>query len=182
VEPVDEMRDQLSALLPEVLTLDSAAQHVELESGCADLVTCAQSFHWFANDEALEEIARMLKPDHFLILVWNQRDTSNPVQHKLEEILDRYQDSAIPHSPSRRWQPVINGSALYELVDEVRFTHVHELARELVQDRLRSMSVFSTLSGEVQEATLAEVDAVVPDEQTIALPYYNEAYAYRLVL
>lgn len=180
VEPVDEMREQLSALLPDVLALSSVAQHVEIESDSADLVTCAQSFHWFASDDAIQEISRILRPEHYLILVWNQRDTSNPIQQKFSEIFERYQDAATPSSPSRRWQPVIDGSSLFELVDEARFTLVHELSREVVPDRLRSMSVFSTLSDELQAAAIAEVNAIIPEEKTISLPYYNEAYAYRL--
>src|SRR5487761_47021 len=48
VEPVEEMRHKLEALLPDVLDLGATAERVAIESASADLVTCAQSFHWFA--------------------------------------------------------------------------------------------------------------------------------------
>lgn len=179
VEPVDEMRAQLAALLPGVTVHGGVAQHLDIDTASADLVTCAQSFHWFADDQAVAEIARVLKPGHFLVLVWNQRDTSDPVQAKLEEILLRHQDPAIPHSPTRRWKPVIDASPQFRFVEEEHFTHVHDLERASVADRLRSMSVFSTLSQEMQQEALNEIDAIVPSQERIGLPYFNEVFAYR---
>ncbi|HUY07616.1 MAG TPA: class I SAM-dependent methyltransferase [Acidimicrobiales bacterium] len=182
IEPVDEMRAQLSAMLPEVSAVGGVAQHLEAESASADLCTCAQSFHWFADEVAVAEIARVLKPGHFLVLVWNQRDVSNPIQLTLEEFLLRYQDPEIPHSPNRRWKPVIDGSNLFEFVEETRFTHVHELDGEGVIDRLRSMSVYSSLSLEIQQEATEQIRALVPPSGLVGLPYFSEAFAYRRVI
>jgi SAM-dependent methyltransferase len=181
IEPIDEMRAQLSQSLPKVNALSGVTQHLPVEDGSADLVTCAQSFHWFASEESVTEIARVLKPGHCLILVWNQRDLANPIQHKLGEILDHYQDPNIPHSPSRRWQPVIDDSPLFSFVEEARFTNTHELPRDGVVDRLRSMSIFSQLSEEIQAKELGELEALIPDTEMVAMPYFNESFAYRRV-
>jgi ubiquinone/menaquinone biosynthesis C-methylase UbiE len=57
---------------PEMLALARQAANVEyrvadaertgLPSGCADLVTCAQSFHWMPYGPTIAEIARLLRP------------------------------------------------------------------------------------------------------------------------
>ncbi len=182
IEPVEQMRNQLRAALPEVTVLGGVAQHLEVGDASADLFTCAQSFHWFADDVAVNEIARVLRPGHFLILVWNQRDMSHPIQSMLEQFLIRYQDPEIPHSPDRRWKPVIDRSPLFEFVEEVRFRHVHELDRAGIVDRLRSMSVYPALDAEVQQMATEEVEALVPSNGRVSLPYFNEAFAYRRVI
>ena len=181
IEPVDAMRAQLFAALPGVTAIGGVAQNLALGDATVDLVTCAQSFHWFADDAAVDEIARVLIPGHFLILVWNQRDMSNPIQAMLEEFLVQHQDPEIPHSPDRRWKPVIDRSRRFEFIEEVQFRHVHELDRAGVADRLRSMSVYSSLTQEVQRTTIERVEAMVPPGGRVGLPYFSEAFAYRRV-
>lgn len=182
IEPVEQMRAQLSLALPEVIAIGGVAQHLEVASASADLFTCAQSFHWFADEVAVNEIARVLKPGRFLVLVWNQRDMSSPIQSMLEQFLLRYQDPEVPHSPDRRWRPVIDGSPLFEFVEEVRFSHVHELDTAGVVDRLRSMSVFTSLSPEIQQMAIDQIEALVPSSGRVSLPYFAEAFAYRRVI
>ena len=62
VEPVGAMREQLIRALPGVQAVAGTAQDMPLGSASADALTCAQSFHWFATEEALVEIHRVLKP------------------------------------------------------------------------------------------------------------------------
>jgi SAM-dependent methyltransferase len=53
---------------------EGLAQATGLPSGVADAVLAAQAFHWFEPDAALREFHRILKPDGFAILMWNERD------------------------------------------------------------------------------------------------------------
>ena len=41
-----------------------------------DLITCAQAFHWFSNDNTRVEFNRILKPGHKAALIWNNRATN----------------------------------------------------------------------------------------------------------
>src|ERR1700760_4082943 len=60
VEPVDTMRAKLASALPGVEALAGTAQSIPLADASVDAVVCAQSFHWFANRDALDEIHRVL--------------------------------------------------------------------------------------------------------------------------
>lgn len=42
------------------------------------MVIASQSFHWFANRTALEEIHRVLAPDGRFAIIWNLPDISHP--------------------------------------------------------------------------------------------------------
>jgi SAM-dependent methyltransferase len=43
--------------------LRASTLRTPLPGGCADIVTCSQSFHWMSAGQAISEIARILRPD-----------------------------------------------------------------------------------------------------------------------
>ncbi|KAH6961032.1 S-adenosyl-L-methionine-dependent methyltransferase [Fusarium avenaceum] len=80
VEPLDSMRNNLAAKqLPKVdVRPGSAADMKHVGDGWADACTIAQAFHWFAKEESLEEIHRVLKPGAKLGMIWNVEDYNRP--------------------------------------------------------------------------------------------------------
>jgi SAM-dependent methyltransferase len=52
------------------------AEALPIRSDCVDCVVVAQAFHWFDNERALSEMARVLNARGRLGLVWNVRDRS----------------------------------------------------------------------------------------------------------
>ncbi|MEO1062951.1 MAG: class I SAM-dependent methyltransferase [Actinomycetota bacterium] len=62
IEPGDEMRLQAAAAAPELTFRAGWGHDTGLESGCADLVTCVQAFHWMEPTATLAEFARLLRP------------------------------------------------------------------------------------------------------------------------
>jgi SAM-dependent methyltransferase len=90
VEPLDELREFLHLRVPEADVRAGAAEAIPLEDASVDAVFAGQSFHWFANDEALGEILRVLRPGGVLALLWNMPsgDPSTPEAYsrRLEEL------------------------------------------------------------------------------------------------
>ncbi|KAH7269892.1 S-adenosyl-L-methionine-dependent methyltransferase [Fusarium redolens] len=80
VEPLDSMRNTLAAKkLPKVdVRPGTAAEMKDLEDGWADGCIVAQAFHWFAKEESLKEIHRVLKPGAKLGLIWNAEEYNRP--------------------------------------------------------------------------------------------------------
>ncbi len=67
------------------------AETTTLKSGLVDLVTAAQSFHWFDAAQARREFARILKPGGWVMLVWNERRMdSTPFNFAYEQLLVRF--------------------------------------------------------------------------------------------
>ena len=60
IEPLAEMLDVLRSALPGVTAVAGTAESMPLPAGSADVVVCAQAFHWFDHGPALVEIARVL--------------------------------------------------------------------------------------------------------------------------
>ena len=98
VEPGKPMLELLRARASDdgllVATIQAEAEATGLDPESVDLVTAAQAFHWFAKREALEEIARILRPGGGLALFWNVRDADrSPFLAEYAELLERVAES-----------------------------------------------------------------------------------------
>ena len=181
VEPVAAMREQLLAGLPSALAVDGTAQAMPLAGGSADAVLCAQSFHWFASVQALEEIHRVLRPEGQLGLVWNVRDESVDWVAALTGILTPY-EAGTPRYHSGDWRLTFTGGLFTEL-EETCFPHRHVgTPQEVIVDRTLSVSFIASLPdpdrAEV-ERQLRALIATHPDlrgRETVAFPYQTRAY------
>jgi SAM-dependent methyltransferase len=77
VEPNAAMRkaaeQSLRGFAPRFTSVDGAAEHTTLPDACCDLVTAAQAFHWFDIPGARRETIRILRPNGYALLMWNDR-------------------------------------------------------------------------------------------------------------
>src|SRR5205823_2563402 len=83
VDPNADMRARAAAEplppgIPVPTYCDGRAEATGLPSGQADVVLAAQAFHWFDPDKALREFHRLLKPGGWTVLLWNERDETDP--------------------------------------------------------------------------------------------------------
>jgi SAM-dependent methyltransferase len=70
VEPDPAMRAELVRLVPQAEALAGEAEAIPLGDDSVDAVFVAQAFHWFDVRPAIDEVARVLRPDGTLVLVW----------------------------------------------------------------------------------------------------------------
>lgn len=78
VEPNGPMREAAEAAFEmhaHFHSIPGTASDTPLADGSVDGIVCAQSFHWFHDEPAKKEFARILKPDGYVALVWNNRLT-----------------------------------------------------------------------------------------------------------
>jgi SAM-dependent methyltransferase len=94
VEPNPEMRDMGIHELedfPRLVSIAGAAEETTLRSSSVDFVTAAQAAHWFDLPRTRAEFARILKPEGWCVLIWNERDTSStPFLRDYEQLLLSY--------------------------------------------------------------------------------------------
>lgn len=94
VEPNTEMREmgahELEAY-PRLVSIAGTAEETTLRSGSVDFVTAAQAAHWFELSRARAEFARILRPEGWCVLIWNERRTeSAPFLRDYEQLLLDY--------------------------------------------------------------------------------------------
>jgi SAM-dependent methyltransferase len=94
VEPNREMRDASVRLLqmhPRFSAVDGRAEATSLPGNSVDFVVAGQSFHWFDRDKCRKEFLRILKPNGWTMIVWNERNLqAAPFMAAYDQLLQKY--------------------------------------------------------------------------------------------
>jgi SAM-dependent methyltransferase len=93
VEPNREMREAGERLLGGYSNFRSIAAKAEattLDDDSVDFITAGQSFHWFDRTAAKVEFERILKPDGWIVLIWNERLVTTRFLVEYEQLLRSY--------------------------------------------------------------------------------------------
>ena len=151
---------------------------IPLPDSSADVVTCAQSFHWFDHAAALGEIARVLRPGGRLALVWNMRDDREPWVAKLSDaVLGR---ETIEGRDAGK--PIV-ASGLFGPVERATFSFTQPLDRAALLDLVLSRS-YCAVRTEAERAPVLERAGRIFDEHSsggvVELPYLTECFRVRL--
>jgi SAM-dependent methyltransferase len=109
VEPAAEMRALLAKRLSRVSVLGGTAHDIALAEASVDAVFVAQAFHWFDDERALVEIARVLNCGGSLVVMWNEpAGPFEPTVAAAESLLNEH----VPEGFSG-YDPLDLGSARY---------------------------------------------------------------------
>lgn len=94
VEPNEPMRQAAARLLgsyDRFRAVDGSAEATGLPDESVNLVVAAQAFHWFDREAIRPEWKRILKPDGWVVLIWNERKLdSTPFLRAYEALLIEY--------------------------------------------------------------------------------------------
>ncbi len=173
IEPLDEMRLRLEAAVPTARALAGSAEAIPLPGASADVVTCAQAFHWFDHTSAMPEIARVLRAGARLALVWNSRDDRDPWMSRLSAIIGNEtvgEDDV--HAP-------VDESGLFETVETAKFSCAQLLDRDGLLDLVLSRSYCAKLSPADREPILGAVTRLYDDTagpDGVRLVYVTECF------
>jgi ubiquinone/menaquinone biosynthesis C-methylase UbiE len=178
IEPVAAMRERLTAAVPAAVSVEGTAEALPVADGSVSAVVAGQAFHWFANDQALAEFHRVLRPGAHLGLIWNRRRLDDPVQAALSELFAPLRGDT-PRYASGAWQEAIERSALFSHVAAEELEFVQGLDRAGLVDRVGSMSFVAALDAGQRTEVLARVAALIGEGETAKLPYVCEVFAYR---
>jgi ubiquinone/menaquinone biosynthesis C-methylase UbiE len=173
VEPLGEMLDRLRAAVPGVTAVVGTAESMPLPDASADVVTCAQAFHWFDHGPALAEIARVLRPAGRIALVWNVRD------ERVSWVADLSDAMVGRTGVDRGAVEPIERSGLYGEVEHATFEHTQEVDREALRALVLSRSFCAVLPDEERAPILGRVDALFDARAAggvLTLPYLVECF------
>lgn len=171
IEPVDAMREQLTTAVPGVEVLESAAESIALPDGSIDVVTVAQAFHWFDAPAALAEISRVLKPAGGLAILWNERDESVAWVDEMSRVI-RWHERTVSRYQHVHWADVVAASGRFTPLEEETIGWEQPMTREVLADRVRSISYIAVMPSTERERLAAEVTALVARRaEPFGLPY-----------
>lgn len=176
VEPLLDMLGQLR--VASSWRIAGAAERIPLVDRCMDAVYAGQAFHWFRTDEAIPEIARVLRPAGRLGLLWNMLDVSVGWVAELAEIL--HERVPAMDTVSRK---IPFDSKRFSGLQSRQFAHAGQrLDLPSLLDLVRSRSYIVTLPGEDHAAVLRRVTRLVRGHPDLAgrgdftLPYVTDVW------
>jgi ubiquinone/menaquinone biosynthesis C-methylase UbiE len=174
IEPVDAMRSRLVQEVPGVEALAGTAERMPVPDGAADAVTVGQAFHWFANEGALGEIARVLRPGGRLGLIWNFRETDDEIHRTISKIIEPFRGDA-PSAYTGLWRQAVEASRQFGPLEERSFPFAQVLDAEGLATRFGSVSVVAALPEEQREQVLDRFRALA-GEGTVRLAYRTSVF------
>ena len=172
-DPDEAMLAVLERQVPGVRTATAGAEEIPLPDRSVDAVVAAQAFHWFDLDRALPEIARVLRPEGRVCLLWNHRNEKIPWVRRLGALIGTQEQLRDPAQ-------ALIFSELFGFVEDQRFNHWQTIDRESIQDLVLSRSNVAVLDADGRAAKLAEVLAFYDDYgrgmDGMQLPYVTHCY------
>src|SRR5436190_3249393 len=94
IEPNQAMREAGERYLrayKNFRSIDGTAEKTGLEDRSIDYIVAGQAFHWFQFDPAYREFQRILKPNGWLVILWNDRETdTTPFLIDYEKLLLKF--------------------------------------------------------------------------------------------
>lgn len=178
VEPGAAMRAQLATAAPGVEVLDGTAEAIPLPDDSVDAATVAQAFHWFRRAEALDELARVLRPSGGLGLLWNERDDDVPWVAELTAIIHAHDDPERPaYERGVDWAAVVAAAGGWAPVRQERFRLDQPMDAETLVDRAVSTSFVAAGGPDVVATVSDQVRALVAGfPPTFTLPYVTHLW------
>jgi ubiquinone/menaquinone biosynthesis C-methylase UbiE len=174
VEPLDEMREQLEAVVPEAEALAGAAEELPLPSSSADAITVASAMHWFDLDRALPEFHRVLKPNGGLGVLGQGRDLSDPLQEQVQEVIGSY---VPPAEGFRAWRDELALSGLFGPVEEREASFEQLLDADGLAERIGTISYIARLPDDERATVLERIRAIGEAQPQSPFPFRYGAYA-----
>ncbi|MET9231529.1 class I SAM-dependent methyltransferase [Lentzea sp. NPDC003310] len=119
VEPNEQMLSELVRRVHGVRALPGHAEHIPVPDQTVDAVFVGTAFHWFDQEKALPEIARVLRPGGVLAAMWTEPVTDVEWVRELEQV------SATSVESQRNDPVAITAHPSFTPEERAHFPHSH---------------------------------------------------------
>jgi SAM-dependent methyltransferase len=162
--------------------LAGTAEETGRPAASADLIVCAQAFHWVDPARALPEFARVLVPGGGLVIFWNDRDRApGSLAARLDALVSRYNPDYCCEYRDRDWAAIIAASGRFSPAERQVFRHEVAMDAESLVGLTRSFSYVRNALDEPTRAAfereVRELVASLHGSEPFALAYRSELYA-----
>ena len=170
VEPDDAMRAVLEEVVPGAEALAGRGEWIPLGDEEVDAVFTAEAFHWFASDESVAEIARVLRPHGALVILWNigieDDDMGEDAEAVIQATIERGGVPGIGRVLSGEWRRPLEAGA-FEPLRETELERVLVKTRDEWIANMLSVSSIAHQPDEERAAFAERLRELVPPERDV---------------
>lgn len=186
LEPSEAMRSlglqRAAAFGNRLEFVGGTAEETGRPAGSADLIVCAQAFHWVDPARGLREFARVLRPGGGLAIFWNDRDQERgTVTAELEALVSRYNPAYCCEYRDRDWAEIIAASGRFSPVERQVFRHGVTMDADSLVGLTRSFSYVRNVLDERRrgafEQEVRDLVRALHGDEPFTLGYRSELYA-----
>jgi len=178
-----------------VNVVDGRFDSVPVEDGWADVVVIAQAFHWAHGNyaAAIRNFARIIKPNGYLLLIWNMEDRDSEASPWVGHLRDAYEkfEQGTPQCRHGWWKAIFDlpefHGAFGTREDVILKTYKRNLptTEDLVVDRVLSKSYITDLDDEGRHEVEVAVRQIIKQGQKVWIdeesgffeyPYYTDLW------
>lgn len=135
------------------------------------------SFNVVDRPRALAECRRIVAPQGWFCCLWNHRDLEDPLQAAIEAAIHRM----VPNYSygSRRADPTsdLEASGLFDAIHPFEGRFVATMRRDHVIDAWRSHATLERQAGPLFTEVVATIAAILPEAETVEVPYETRLWA-----
>ena len=154
-------------------------EKTNLSDNSVHAVLFGSSFNVVDQMLALQETKRILKKGGFFACMWNHRDTDNPIQKKIENIIKlnipNYSYGLRREDPSK----IINKSGFFGKVSKINESFEVEMKRETIIKAWKSHDTLYRQSGNKFDKIINEISEVIQNDSYM-VPYSTNIWFAKL--
>jgi SAM-dependent methyltransferase len=184
VEPLAGLRARLQERQPAITALEGTAEELPLPDASVDAAAVADAFHWFDGERAVHELARVIRRNGGLALLWNQpAEERTGTADWLAEMRERV-DALRPDHPAfveDQGRGAVSASPDFDTMHYAEVRHNHETDRAGLLAAIASISYVSALPEPERQTLLDDVDAIMEraDVTKVQLPLRTTIWTAR---
>jgi len=169
VEPNLAMRleaERTLGSLPGFHSIDGTAEATTLAPASVDLIVAGQAFHWFTPDATREEWIRVLRPNCWVGLVWNERVDDGPFATGYRDLANAFVDAQEPTAQRRLADPMAEIASFFapNRVERATFPNEQVLNLEGLKGRALSSSYWPN-TGERLDRSMTRLEELFEGHQ-----------------
>lgn len=159
--------------------IKGTGEKTNLSDNSVHAVLFGSSFNVVDQMLALQETKRILKKGGFFACMWNHRDTDNPIQKKIENIIKlnipNYSYGLRREDPSK----IINKSGFFGKVSKINESFEVEMKRETIIKAWKSHDTLYRQSGNKFDKIINEISEVIQNDSYM-VPYSTNIWFAKL--
>lgn len=167
VEPNQEMREAGERMgFQNFTSIEGTAEATTVPQGSVDFITVGQAFHWFNHKQCRAEFLRILKPNGWVAIVWNDRSTdATPFLADYEKLMLEFGTDYKEVNHRRTDKLEIIATFFGTPPRAKTFLNVQQFDFAGLRGRVLSSS-YAPEAGPRHEAMLAELKRIFDERQT----------------